>query len=124
MRIVVSIIQVVLALSLLDVWLLRFYKSTPYRGGDAQTMTQEFAAYGLPVWSTYLVGSLKVGAALCLLVGVWIHSLVVPAAAIIAILMVGALAMHMRIHDAAKKSLPAVVLLMLSLGLCLASLKR
>ncbi len=124
MQIVSSILQVIVALVLLDVWLLRFKRSTPYRGGDARTMKEEFAAYGLPAWTMYVVGALKVGAAVCLLVGLWIHSLVLPAAALIALLMIGAIAMHLKIHDPAKKSLPAGVLLLLSLGMCLLQFRR
>ncbi len=124
MQIVSSILQVMVALVLLDVWLLRFKRSTSYRGGDAKTMKEEFAAYGLPAWTMYVVGALKVGAAVCLLVGLWIHSLVLPAAALIALLMIGAIAMHLKIHDPAKKSLPAGVLLLLSLGMCLLQFRR
>lgn len=124
MQIVSSILQVMVALVLLDVWLLRFKKSTPYRGGDARTMKEEFAAYGLPDWTMYVVGALKVGAAVCLLAGLWMHSLVLPAAALIALLMVGAIAMHLKVHDPAKKSVPAGVLLVLSLGICLLQFRR
>jgi len=63
---VVSIFQITLSLILLNVWLLRFNQSTAYRGGGASSMRLEFAAYKLPAWSLYVVGALKVGAALCL----------------------------------------------------------
>jgi uncharacterized membrane protein YphA (DoxX/SURF4 family) len=118
MRIVVSVLQVIVALGLLNVWLLRFNRKTPYRGGDAGSMQEEFAAYGLPAWSTYLVGALKVGAAICLIVGLWIHSLVFPAALLICLLMVGALAMHLKVRDPLKKSLPALLVMALSLTIC------
>lgn len=112
------ILQCAVALGLLNVWLLRANQSTPYRGGNAQTMREEFAAYGLPPLAMYLVGTLKVGAALCLIAGVWWPSLVFPAALLIAILMVGALAMHVKIHDPVRKSVPAVVLLLISVVIC------
>ena len=41
-------LQVIVGLGLLNVWLLRFGKATPYRGSSAETMHQEFAVYGLP----------------------------------------------------------------------------
>jgi uncharacterized membrane protein YphA (DoxX/SURF4 family) len=107
------ILQCVVALGLLNVWLLRPNQSTPYRGGNAKTMRQEFGAYGLPPLAMYVVGTLKVGAALCLIAGIWYPSLVFPAAMLVAILMVGALVMHVKIHDPAKKSIPAVALLLL-----------
>lgn len=118
MPIALSILQVALALTLLNVWLFRFNKGTAFRGGNAHSMREEFAAYGLPAWSTYVVGTLKVGAALCLLAGLRFHSLVFPAALLIAVLMVGAFGMHLKIHDTAKKSIPAVTLLVLSAIIC------
>ncbi len=108
------ILQCAVALGLLNVWLLRPNQSTPYRGGDAQTMREEFAAYGLPPLAMYLVGTLKIGAALALIAGIWWPALVFPAALLIAILMAGALAMHVKIHDPALKSVPAAALL----GIC------
>ena len=116
METVMVILQVAAALGLLNVWLLRFSQSTSYRGGDARTMVEEFAAYGLPAWFTYLIGSLKIGAALALIAGIWLPALVLPAAVLICILMLGALAMHTRIGDPLKKSLPALGML----GLCAA----
>jgi hypothetical protein len=112
MHTVQVILQCVVALGLLNVWLLRANQSTPYRGGSARTMREEFAAYGLPPVAMYVVGTLKVAAALCLIAGVWWHSLVFPAALVISLLMLGALAMHVKIHDPAKKSVPALLLLL------------
>lgn len=123
MHILISVIQIAVALTLLNVWLLRFNKSTPYRGGNANSMLEEFAAYGLPGWLVYVVGFLKVSAALCLIVGVWIPSLVFPSALLIAILMLAALVMHIKIKDPAKKSMPALLLLALCIGLCTYSIR-
>ena len=122
MRIIIFIFQIAVALILLNVWLLRFNQWTAYRGGGAQSMREEFAVYGLPAWSTYVVGALKVGAAICLLVGLWLHLLVFPAALLISLLMAGALAMHMRVHDSLKKSLPALGLLALTVSICVGSI--
>ncbi len=104
-------LQIVVALGLLNVWLLRFRQSTAYRGGGAHSMPEEFAAYGLPGWMLYVVGALKVGGALCLINGIWFPSLVFPAALVIGSLMVGALAMHFKIGDPLKKSIPALFML-------------
>lgn len=113
MHVVAIILQTVVATVLIAVWLIRPNQSTGYRGGDAKTMKEEFAVYGLPGWMMYLVGTLKVGAALALLIGIAFPVLVFPASLLIAILMAGALAMHLKIHDPFKKSIPAVVLLSL-----------
>jgi hypothetical protein len=116
MRTFMIILQVAAALGLLNVWLLRFNKGTSYRGGGAGTMLEEFAAYGLPAWFAYVIGSLKIGAAFALIAGIWLPALVLPAAALICILMLGALSMHAKIGDPLKKSLPALGML----GLCVA----
>lgn len=56
MTIITQIAQLIVGLGLLNVWLIRFNKATAYRGGAAQSMKQEFAAYGLPEWFCYVVG--------------------------------------------------------------------
>ena len=109
------ILQITAALGLLNVWLLRFNRPTAYRGGDAGSMREEFAQYGLPAWFAYVVGTLKIGSALALLAGIWLPAAVLPAAALICILMLGALAMHASIRDPLKKSLPALGMLVICL---------
>lgn len=115
MEILVQICQVVVGCGLLNVWLLRFNKATSYRGGKASSMLEEFATYGLPAWSCYLVGFLKVTSAFALLAGFFYPVLILPAAAIVAALMAGALRMHLKVADPFKKSLPAISLLALCL---------
>ena len=80
-------------------------------------MREEFAAYGLPVWFTYVVGTLKVGSAVALLAGIWFPALVLPAAALVCVLMLGALAMHTKIRDPLQKSLPALIMLALCVAI-------
>ena len=113
-----TVLQVVVGLGLLNVWLVRSSSATAYRGGDARSLREEFAAYGLPTWFFYLVGVLKVGSALCLLVGLWVPALVLPASALVVLLMLGALAMHVKVKDPLLKSLPALLMLAMSLALC------
>jgi hypothetical protein len=107
MKIVFLIIQIIVALGLLNVWLMRFSKPTPYRGGSSSSMTEEFAAYGLPNWFLWIVGGLKVACAISLLAGIWVPVLVAPAAGVITLLMLGAIAMHLKVHDPLLKSVPA-----------------
>jgi len=113
-----TILQVVLALGLLNVWLVRAGSATPYRGGAARSLKDEFAAYGLPDYFFYLVGALKIGSAITLIAGIWIEPMVLPAAAVVAVLMVGALVMHVKVKDPVVKSLPALLMLVMSAGLC------
>ena len=114
METAVLIIQVVIALGIFNVWVLRFGKSTEWRGGTAASMKEEFQAYGLPSWSVQVVGFLKLVFAACLLAGIWIPTLTRPAAIGIAILMLAAVAMHLKVKDPLKKSLPALTMLLLS----------
>ena len=117
MQIFIYVLQIAAALGLLNVWLLRFNQRTAYRGGSAGSMREEFVTYGLPAWFAYVIGALKVGSAIALIVGIWIPVLVLPAAGLIGILMLGALSMHIKIHDPLKKSLPALGMLVLCLGI-------
>lgn len=115
MKWIVIASQVVIALGLLNVWLLRAGKPSAWRGRDARNMREEFAAYGLPPWFMKLIGFLKVTLALLLLVGIWIPAVTQPAALAVAVLMLGAVVMHFKVGDPIKKSLPALTLLALSL---------
>ena len=111
--------QVTIALGLLNVWLLRTGKPSPWRGGGAANMREEFAVYGLPSWASAVVGFLKISLALLLLAGIWFPALTRPAAAGAVVLMLGAIAMHVKVGDPPQRSLPAAVLLLLSLVVAL-----
>ena len=58
-----------------------------------------------------------------MIAGLWLRFLVFPSALLIAILMLGALAMHVKIRDPLKKSVPALVMLALSAAICLGSMR-
>ncbi|MEY4168441.1 MAG: DoxX family protein [Blastocatellia bacterium] len=107
--------QLLVALGLLNVWLVRSGKPTPWRGGQAKNMREEFQAYGLPTWFMWVVGLFKVSLAILLIAGVWINSVSQPAAMGVSVLMLGAIAMHLKVGDPLKKSLPALSLLLLCL---------
>jgi hypothetical protein len=118
MQILQSALQIFIALCLLNVWVLRFRRRTAYRGGDAGSMKEEFASYGLPEWLMYVIGALKIGIAVCFLAGLWFHPIVLPAGLLLCVLMLGALAMHAKIRDPLTKSLPALAVLVFSATLC------
>ena len=109
-----TVLQVILALGLLNVWLLRANSATAYRGGASRSLKEEFATYGLPSWSFYGVGAMKIGAALALLIGIRVPMLVFPAAAGIVVLMLGALIVHAKVKDPPMRSLPAFLMLVMS----------
>ena len=109
------ITQVTIALGIYNVWLLRFGKATNWRGGAAQNMKEEFGAYGLSPAAMYVVGFFKLTFATMLLIGIALPSFVRPAALGMTLLMVGAIVMHIKVSDPLKRSLPAAVMLGLSL---------
>jgi len=116
---ITEILQVIVALGLLNVWLLRYSKKTGYRGGSAKNLKDEFAAYGLPSWAHYLVGFLKLSSAAALIAGLWISSVSFFASILVALLMLGALSMHIKIRDPIKKSVPALLMFGMSLAIAL-----
>lgn len=113
------LIKAVIFISIINVWFVRFNKPTTWRGKEAQNMKQEFLVYGLSETTMYLVGGLKVLAALLLVASIWVESLTIPAALVMAILMVGAIFMHVKVKDPIRRSLPAFSFLILSISLIL-----
>jgi len=104
-------IQVLVAFGIFNVWFIRFGKSTKWRGGNAKDMRAEFAVYGLPGWFMIITGTLKVTLACCLIAGFWFPAILRPAALGLAVLMLGAIAMHTKVGDSPMKSLPAICML-------------
>lgn len=116
---IANILQVITAGGLINVWLLRFNKHTPFRGGSSKSIIEEFATYGLPAWFSYLVGALKISSAILLIAGIWLPQLVLPVSSLVSSLMVGAILMHLKIRDPLIKSLPALLMLILGLSIIL-----
>jgi len=108
-------LQCIVAISILNVWLIQNKKATQWRGGDATTIIEEFKEYGLPVWMCYVVGTLKVILALGLIAAIWYPELRLPSALGLAILLLGSITMHLKIKDPLKKSFPAFLFLMMCL---------
>jgi len=109
------VIQLLIALGIINVWLLRFGKPSPWRGGQAKNMREEFAVYGLSTSAMFAIGFIKVLLAGLLIAGIWWPVLTSPAALGLAVLMLGAVIMHFKVGDPAKKSLPAATVLILCL---------
>jgi len=112
-------LQLIVGLGILNVWMLRSGKTTPYRGGEAKNLREEFAAYGLPFWFMCVIGALKVGLALALLAAIWIHSVAQPAAIGLGLLMLGAFVMHLKVKDPMKKALPSIAVLAMCAAIAL-----
>jgi uncharacterized membrane protein YphA (DoxX/SURF4 family) len=116
MEYVLIALKVIVAISLINVWLFQYNKSTKWRGGDADNIFEEFKCYGLPIWSCYLVGFLKVVGAILLILSIWYPYLEDPAAIGLAVLLLGSIIMHFKISDPLYKSFPAA----LFCGMCIA----
>lgn len=114
-----TVLQIIVALGLLNVWILRRDKKTPYRGKATHSMRSEFEAYGLPVWAMWVTGAIKVGVAGALLAGIWLPMLVQPAALVLIVLMLGALAMHLKVKDPFRASIPALAMLSMAVAIAL-----
>lgn len=122
MNYITIFLQLFVAFGLLNVWIIRRNQETPYRGSSGSSLKDEFTAYGLPLWSFYVIGFIKISSALLLLLGLWKPFLVFPAAFVVSIMMVGAIGMHIKVRDPLTKSLPALIMLFCSIGICLGSL--
>jgi hypothetical protein len=107
--------QVIIALGILNVWLVRANKATNFRGGSARTMEEEFHTYGLSTKCMKIVKVLKLSFSALLVVGVWFPVLALVGAVGMAGLMLAAVFMHCKVRDPIYKSLPAASLLLLSL---------
>jgi len=97
-----AVLQIILALGLINVWLVRSRKATAYRGGASTNLKDEFAAYGL-----------------ALLAGLWFPVTVVPAALVLTVLMLGAVLMHIKVKDPISKYVPASAMLLMTGALAL-----
>jgi uncharacterized membrane protein YphA (DoxX/SURF4 family) len=117
MEIIQNIVQILLPLGIFNVWFVRSKQGTAYRGGNSANLKEEFAAYGLPGGAFYVIGTLKVGSAILLLLGFFLPVLVFPAALLMASLMSGAVLMHAKVRDPAIRYLPAGLMLAMSLVL-------
>jgi len=95
--------------------LFRYDKESVYRGGDATNMLEEFYVYGLNETFLYVVGTIKVFSALILLIGIFYDKLIFFSAFLISGFMTAAIFMHLKVGDELIKSLPASIILLLSL---------
>ncbi|MEG3658915.1 DoxX family protein [Arenibacter palladensis] len=112
--------KIIIFISIINVWFIRFNKPTPWRGGDSKSMKEEFETYRLSPAIMYIVGTIKVTLAVLLLVSIWIKDLSTPAAGAMGIFMLGAIAMHFKADDPNIKSFPALILFLLSVGIVVA----
>lgn len=104
MSAIVITAQIIVALSIVVVWVFRF-----------DNIVQEFRQYGLPDLVRTMVGATKIVLATLLIVGIWYPSLVVIPALLMAFLMLCAQVAHIKVRNPWYKYLPSLFLLLLSL---------
>ena len=115
MDLFINLSQIFLAAAMFDVWWLRYHTPGIFRGGDSKTMEEEFRVYGLPDWFRNLVRVLKLGAGGLMLVGLWSAPIAFFAGVGLAILMGGAVSMHIKVRDPLYKTIPSFSFLLLCL---------
>jgi hypothetical protein len=116
------ILKIIVGLSILNVWLIQPKKATKWRGGNAKTIVEEFKVYGLSKQSCYLVGFLKVGLALMLLVSIPFETLTLIGSLGLSVLLLGSIVMHFKVKDELFKSFPAFLFLIMNLAIALISI--
>lgn len=115
------ILKIIVGLSILNVWLIQPNKATKWRGGNAETIIEEFKVYGLSKKFCYFIGFLKVTLALILLASIQFEKLTLIGSLGLAVLLLGSISMHIKINDKLIKSFPAILFLVLNLAIALIS---
>jgi hypothetical protein len=115
----IILLKAIVGLSILNVWLVNPKKPSKWRGGDAQTITDEFELYGLPSWSVFLIGACKVGLAILLLASIQYPGVEKIAALGLAFFLSGSVLMHFKVKDPLFKSIPAGSFLLLCLAVAI-----
>ena len=115
MKYLKQILILTVSIVVLSTW--RLNMATIFRGEDATTMLDEFLIYGLNENIMYIIGGLKILAALGLLLGLIYKKFIIPCALVIATLMLGAVFMHFKVSDEIHKFFPSALMLICSLSI-------
>ena len=75
MKYVKVLLKLIVSLTIINVWTFRANKSSIYRGGESVDMVSEFLSYGLSIKIMYLIGAIKVIAALLLFISIFFKKL-------------------------------------------------
>jgi len=117
MKYLKQILILTVSIVVLSAWTWRLDMPTIFRGENATTMLDEFLVYGLNENIMYIIGGLKILAALGLLLGLIYKKFIIPCALVIATLMLGAVFMHFKVSDEIHKFFPATLMLICSLSI-------
>tara|TARA_B100001093_G_C26547557_1_gene893031 strand:- start:49 stop:426 length:378 start_codon:yes stop_codon:yes gene_type:complete len=114
MKTLSKLLSIIVGLTVMNVWIFRSDKSTLFRGGDANNLIEEFEVYGLGEYFL-IIGIIKVGLAILLILSLYFTKVRFFAASGIAVMMLVAIFMHINVGDELIKSVPASILLLSSL---------
>ncbi|MEC8419770.1 MAG: DoxX family protein [Verrucomicrobiota bacterium] len=102
------IFQVSIILGIIYAWTLGFNRLSKFRAGNAKTMSEEFLVYGLPEWSLYVIGGIKLTLACLMILGFFLPYFVKPIAGLICLVMGAAVILHLKIReDSLLKAFPS-----------------
>lgn len=106
-----SVAQVIVALSVLYVWIFRF-----------DNIVKEFKQYNLSDLTRTMVGAAKIALSTLLVAGIWYPSLILIPSLLMAFLMISAQYFHFKVRNPLQKRLPSLLLLVLCLFIAAESL--
>jgi len=112
MNIYSVVAQIIVALSIVYVWVFRF-----------DNIVKEFKQYGLSDLTRTIVGATKIALSTLLIVGIWHPALLLVPALLMAFLMVSAQYFHFKVSNPWSKHMPSLFLLALCLYIASAALK-
>ena len=111
MNILLILSNIIIAVSIIIVWVFRF-----------DNIINEFKQYGLPDIMRNTVGAMKISLSTLLIVSIWYPELATIPSFLMAFLMVCAQYAHFSVKNPIKKYLPSLFLLSLSLFVGLSSI--
>ncbi len=107
-----SLAQLVVALSVAFVWIFRY-----------DNVVKEFTQFGLNDLTRNFVGATKITLATLLVAGIWYPSLVLIPSVLMGLFMIAAQYFHFKIKNPFSKHLPSLILLMLCAIIALLSIQ-
>ncbi len=104
MNILLTASQIIIAASILIVWVFRF-----------DNIVKEFKQFGLSDLTRNIVGASKIALSTLLITGIWFPSLILIPTLAIAFLMICAQIVHFKVKNPWQKHVPSLLLLLLCL---------
>jgi uncharacterized membrane protein YphA (DoxX/SURF4 family) len=93
------IFHVSIIIGIFYAWTIGYRKESKFRPGKARNMKEEFIVYGLPFWLMYATGTIKIISSILLILGFFYPIFLKPVAAVLCLVMGGAVLMHLKIRE-------------------------